>query len=1361
MNTLTISVTSIDGQPVADARVTYADAERNQRHATTDERGRATFDADPQAAATVTVLAGDLAPDSRAIGAPYPTRPDGVEQFILGPVGAAHYYRGRVKVPFVPVLDAVGMRVPPDRRQPTGAPDGPDGPDELVPGAAAERFSQNAIAVVRPVELSGAQPDHADISRSELRQVDDYIRELNGRDDAEAGQVGALVALTDTGASFLTDTVVVSLVDDSIDPVDVAARHGLEIVKRFGALKNTYVLRYPGDATYALLDVANALATDPSVRYAEPNLVTTVELDAVTPNDFLFPQQWDFAREGMPDAWQVLRGLNNANTFGSPDITVAVVDSGIDPAHPSFSGNLSDGTAKLRTAFDFVANVANNTATATSTTASDHGISCSSAAVGFADNGEGMAGVAGNCHLISVNQDWGAAETEYAELYLWLAGLDADNDAAWFPAQLADGADVISNSFGFSVNSPISALMSDTFDTVTDDGRDGRGVVLCFSAGNDNVDLDTTNRRPWSMYGRCYGVAAATFANDGTTEVKAGYSNFGSTVDFCALSNDNDGAHNPNQAFGAFTATLINAPGGDAIPGSAVNTTTLSAASAANASSVTVASLTGATVGGSVLIGNVANATARGRRITAIDTTTRVLSLDMALPAAFANGTAVAFAPRRYRSNFGGTSYATPVTAGVAALMLSANPQLQWNEVGDILRRTAVKIDTGNTNATGRWRDVNGLISTDPGYAGPAFSEFYGAGRINPPAAVRRAAWTIDLRTPRLQFIDIPEGETTYRAVRWDVRSLYASTFTVTANPGPRFSFPNGPSESLSGTVDYAVVQEGYLWVAFTGRAPGTTNNTSLTVRHDQTGEEWVIPISANSIAPKSSCVMLVLDRSGSMSAPSGVGSNDRMQVLHYSAGILAEAVHEGDGVGIVGFDHDSFDVLTPPVGPLPAPSLFDPVRDQVRQAISTYATNINGFTSIGDGLERGQGQLAGVTTYDNKATVVFTDGYETASKWISDVAGSITDRTYAVALGRAENIKPAALTAVTKGTGGYCVLTDDLNNDSRYKLAKYFLQVLAGVRNDQIVLDPPVAVRPGQVVEVPFLLSEADFSADVVFMTRFPWLVDMTLVTPDGDEIDPAFMAGLSGRNVLQVGNDVVYYRLTLPAPIGAGAHAGTWLARFYLDERKVKEATEANPEKGPVLTKADVHTLYDEGLAGTLVVNCSSNLRLAADAFQDSYEPGAKAVLTASLMEYDVPVIGRAEVIVEITEPGGGSYLLPLNEGAGGVFEEAFVTNKQGVYTCLYRAKGKTWHGAEFTREAVRTISVWEGGDRYEPEEGPEPFVEGEARPPHKPPRIPPHRLPHAWEVVLADPRLVSMLQETLAREGFSLNDLEPAGK
>lgn len=76
-----------------------------------------------------------------------------------------------------------------------------------------------------------------------------------------------------------------------------------------------------------------------------------------------------------------------------------------------------------------------------------------------------------------------------------------------------------------------------------------------------------------------------------------------------------------------------------------------------------------------------------------------------------------------YTSSFGGTSSATPLTSGCVALMLSANPDLGWRDVHEILAQTARKIAPNDSD----WQD-NG--------AGFHFNHKFGAGIVDATAAV-------------------------------------------------------------------------------------------------------------------------------------------------------------------------------------------------------------------------------------------------------------------------------------------------------------------------------------------------------------------------------------------------------------------------------------------------------------------------------------------------------------------------------------------------------------------------------------------------------------------------------------------------
>jgi subtilisin family serine protease len=75
-----------------------------------------------------------------------------------------------------------------------------------------------------------------------------------------------------------------------------------------------------------------------------------------------------------------------------------------------------------------------------------------------------------------------------------------------------------------------------------------------------------------------------------------------------------------------------------------------------------------------------------------------------------------------YTESFGGTSSACPGVAGIAALILSANPLLTWSQVKTIFRQSCVKIDVDNGN-----------------YDSSGHSPLYGYGRADAAKAVALA----------------------------------------------------------------------------------------------------------------------------------------------------------------------------------------------------------------------------------------------------------------------------------------------------------------------------------------------------------------------------------------------------------------------------------------------------------------------------------------------------------------------------------------------------------------------------------------------------------------------------------------------
>ena len=115
--------------------------------------------------------------------------------------------------------------------------------------------------------------------------------------------------------------------------------------------------------------------------------------------------------------------------------------------------------------------------------------------------------------------------------------------------------------------------------------------------------------------------------------------------------------------------------------------------------------------------------------------------------------------------------------------------------------------------------------------------------------------------------------------------------------------------------------------------------------------------------------------------------------------------------------------------------------------------------------------------------------------------------------------INPAALISLTDNTGGYVVMTGNISSDEYFTLAKYYLQILAGVSNEDIVLDPDGHLQPADTIEFPFDLNRGDSGADVILLCPAPDVMRFDLITPAGQVIEqtalPAGARYITGSSV------------------------------------------------------------------------------------------------------------------------------------------------------------------------------------------------------------------------------------------------------
>ena len=222
-----------------------------------------------------------------------------------------------------------------------------------------------------------------------------------------------------------------------------------------------------GQSVEEALGVLNA---DSRVAYAEPNYYLYTQ---ATPNDTFLEEQWNLLDFGLPQAWNVETGQSN--------VTIAVLDSGVDLSHEDLRGRFVQGC-------DFYDQDNDpNPGSPKTTAAQTHGTHVAGIVAATGDNGAGVAGVAytGVKVLpVKVFDDAGrVAKTDVvAKAIRWAAGLDVGG-----VRRNPNPADIINLSLGGNIRDPDTdePINIPTLDEAIRDARRA-GVLTIVAAGNDN-----------------------------------------------------------------------------------------------------------------------------------------------------------------------------------------------------------------------------------------------------------------------------------------------------------------------------------------------------------------------------------------------------------------------------------------------------------------------------------------------------------------------------------------------------------------------------------------------------------------------------------------------------------------------------------------------------------------------------------------------------------------------------------------------------------------------------------------------------------------------------------------------------------
>ena len=292
------------------------------------------------------------------------------------------------------------------------------------------------------------------------------------------------------GAECLSDEIIVKFKDNVSDGTVAYTLDAMEIeVEQELPADDLVVAEVPvGETVESYIETMEEL---PEVEYAQPNFIYRLEdyeSDATSVNDPYAYGQWYLNTIGAYAAWDI--------TKGSPNIKVAVIDTGIDLDHPDLAGQVyaqidtvdNDGSANDET--------------------DGHGTHVAGIIAAKANNGIGVAGIAPGVKLVIAD----VFGPQYAESIDIIEGINF---------AMSKGSDVINMSLGDSED---DIAFHQAIDAAVNSG-----IVCVVAAGNKN----TSSAYYPSDYESCISVISTNSHNE-----RSSFSNYGSLKDISAPGED-------------------------------------------------------------------------------------------------------------------------------------------------------------------------------------------------------------------------------------------------------------------------------------------------------------------------------------------------------------------------------------------------------------------------------------------------------------------------------------------------------------------------------------------------------------------------------------------------------------------------------------------------------------------------------------------------------------------------------------------------------------------------------------------------------------------------------------------------------